>query len=115
MTPEARIKSVIDVMLSNGDTYWHKAIGSAYGKPGLDYDVAKKGFYAGIEAKSMPSKHPTPRQTIIMREIVASGSSLFLIDDKFGPDMRELAQWLMAPRARFVSTAATEWLNRKKL
>jgi hypothetical protein len=113
-TPEARIKKVIDVMLEASHAYWHKAIGSMYGKPALDYDVGKSGFHAVIEVKAAPSKHPTPRQTIVMREIVASGSSLFLIDEKRGPDILELAAWLVNPTPGFVSTAAKRWLTRSE-
>ncbi len=112
MTPEGKIKVAISRVLAEAGTYKHMAIGSPYGRITLDFDVSCQGLYAAIEAKGTPDDHPTPRQTVIMREIVAKGGCLFLIDSLDGPDMKELIQWVSSPTRKFVSTSAAAWLEK---
>ena len=112
MTPEARVKKAIDHVLVQGHAYYHKAVGTSYGKPCLDYDITKLGLYAAVEAKGSKSSHPTARQTMTMRAILSAGGSIFLIDYLYGADMRELELWLENPTPGFVSTSAKLWLEK---
>ena len=113
MTPEGKVKKLVDSLLKNHLSYKHKPVMNGMGERALDYHVCHVGLYAGIETKD-EGKNPTPQQTIIMRKVVAAGGSLFLIRGERCPDLIELHLWLKKPTVGFVSTAAAQWLKEKE-
>lgn len=112
MTPEGKVKKLVDSLLKNHGAYKHKPVQNGMGEPALDYHVGHQGYYASVETKA-EGENPMPRQTITMKKVVASGGSLFLIRGERCPDLIELHLWLKKPAAGFVSTAATQWLKEK--
>ncbi len=113
MTPEGKVKSAVDDALRKAGAYKHKPVMNGMGEPALDYHVCHRGIYASIETKDK-GKHPTPRQTRTMRNVIASGGSVFLIDSAESNDMAQLRGWLVYPIPGFVSLAALEWLAKNK-
>lgn len=114
MTPEGKVKAAVDDKLRRLKAYYHKPVMNGMGAPALDYHVGQHGYYAGIETKEK-GKHPTPRQTKTMRDLIAAGNSVFLIDQISGGDMEELVKWLTFPRPGFISTSAIDWLKRNAI
>jgi hypothetical protein len=111
-TPEGKVKSDVDKQLAAGGAYKHKPVMNGMGAPALDYHVCHRGFYAGIETKA-PGKHPTVRQIRTMREVLAAGGSLFLIDHGSSVDFAQLVGWMLNPVPGFISTSAKLAIARK--
>lgn len=99
MTPEGRVKALIDRTLNNykPDLWYHKPVQNGMGKPCLDYHGLFHGEYFGIEAKA-PGERPTPRQRITMDEIERAGGHTFVIDGDSG--VYALEKWLEQVRSR---------------
>ena len=110
MTPEGKIKARVDEVLKLWKAYKHKPVQNGMGTPALDYHVGHRGYYAAIETKAR-GKPPTVRQIRTMREVVAAGNSVFLIDHVDGMDMSELRGWLAYPTQRSISSTADRWLK----
>jgi hypothetical protein len=113
VTPEGKVKAAVDEVLKQAKAYKHKPVMNGMGAPALDYNVCHRGFYAAIETKAK-DKPPTPRQLRTMREIIAAGGTVFLIDDTDGADINQLRGWLVQPFPKFISILASEWLAKRK-
>jgi hypothetical protein len=113
MTPEGRVKSAVDKVITGAGAYKHKPVGNGMGAPALDYHVCHRGIYAGIETKARDKK-PTPRQIRTMKDMAAAGGALFLIDSDDGKDFAQFVGWLLNPIPGFVSNLAVRALNSKE-
>lgn len=113
MTPEGKVKSVVDKALVSGGAYKHKPVMNGMGAPALDYHVCHRGVYATIETKDQ-GKWPTPRQTRTMHDVVKAGGAVFLICGLDSPDIAQLQGWLLHPIPGFISQTARFWLANKE-
>jgi hypothetical protein len=111
MTPEGKVKKMIDNQLLAVGAYKHKPVQNGMGEPALDYHVCHRGFYVGIEAKA-PDGFATPRQIRTMQKIEAAGGSVFLVIGTEGDDMAQLIGWLMHPVPGFLSASAAGIVGR---
>ncbi len=114
MTPEGKVKLAVDKVLVSAKAYKHKPVMNGMGAPALDYHVCHRGVYAGIETKARDKK-PTVRQIRTMKDVVAAGGAVFLIDSDDGKDFSQLQGWLLQPIPGFVSNLAHRALNSKEL
>ncbi len=95
MTPEGRVKALIDrVLKEQHDTYYHKPVQNGMGAPTLDYVGCSAGRYFVVEAKA-PGKLPTARQNDTMAKVVAAGGVAFVVDGE--ESLYELRLWLADP------------------
>ena len=113
MTPEGKVKSAVDKVLTGAGAYKHKPVMNGMGAPALDYHVCHRGIYAAIETKA-PNGKPTPRQIKTMREVRDAGGSVFLINGIDYPDFAQLVGWLLNPVPGFLGVAARNWMNAKE-
>jgi hypothetical protein len=113
MTPEGRVKLAVDKVLVGAKAYKHKPVMNGMGAPALDYHVCHRGIYAAIETKARDKK-PTVRQVRTMKDIVAAGGAVFLVDSDDGKDFAQLQGWLLQPIPGFVSNLAHRALNSKE-
>lgn len=103
MTPEGKVKKLVDSALLHHQAYYLKPVQNGMGSPALDYHGSHQGLAFVIETKA-PGKEPTERQWATMRRISKSGASCFVIDGD-GPDLFDLKVWLEQPCASYWSTA----------
>lgn len=80
MTPEGKVKAEIREYLKSIGAYYVQPIGSGYGAASLDFFVCYRGRFIAIEAKR-PGGKPTPRQALIMQEVLEAGGYPLLVDD----------------------------------
>lgn len=63
----------------NAVGYYNMYVPSGYGEPRLDFDGCYKSYYFAIETKAK-GKEPTPRQSLIIRRIIAA-HGIYVWDD----------------------------------
>ena len=71
-TPEGKVKDRVKRLLKKYGCYWFMPVQSGYGAPTLDILVCCRGVFLAIETKA-PGKKPTPRQELIIQQIVSAG------------------------------------------
>jgi hypothetical protein len=80
-TPEAKVKDKIKKILKDNGVYYVMPIGSGYGKGGVpDFVCCYKGFFIGIEAKTVGNL-PTLLQHINLTEIINAGGVCVVINE----------------------------------
>ena len=109
MTPEGKVKNLIDKVLNEFQAYYLKPVQNGMGSPALDYHGSHRGLAFVIEAKA-PGKSPTDRQIATLRRISKSGASLFVIDGS-GPDLFDLRVWAQHPVTSYWSTTVHALLD----
>jgi hypothetical protein len=91
MTPEGRIKARVNRVFSHWDgIYKFMPVQHGFGMPTLDFLVAVKGKFLGIETKA-PGKKLTPRQEETAKQIREAGGTVLVIDSE---DMSALNAYL---------------------
>jgi hypothetical protein len=78
-TEEGKLKDRIKAHLDSIGAYRHMPVLSGYGNPALDFVCCIGGRFLSIETKA-PGKKPTPRQQLIMRQIIAADGTAFWVD-----------------------------------
>ena len=92
MTPEGKVKAMIDRLLDGReDTWFFKPVQSGYGKRALDYIGCTLGHFWAIEAKR-EGKEPTPFQRITANSIWNAGGKVFKISNEEG--VNAFSYWL---------------------
>lgn len=91
-TPEGKIKALVTKLLkAQANIYWFMPVQNGMGRATLDYVGWHHGLPFAVETKA-PGKKPTARQELTIREMVAAGARVFVIDGDEG--LRELEEWL---------------------
>ena len=91
-TPEGKVKAKISALLKTHEPalWYYMPVQNGMGKAVLDYIGFDHGRGFAIEAKA-PGEEPTDRQNTTIRDMVASGAKVFVIDG----DLTELEDWLI--------------------
>ena len=81
MTPEGRIKKMLDKMLKSKRGVWsYPPQAGAFGSAGIPDRIAcVRGHFVGIEAKADYSKKPTALQKKCMGDIERAGGKCFVV------------------------------------
>jgi hypothetical protein len=80
MTPEAKVKIRVKVLLALHNVYWHMPVQNGMGAPSLDFVCCHKGRYFAIETKA-GDKKATPRQQITINAIHRAGGPAFVVNE----------------------------------
>lgn len=81
MTPEAKVKKKVVVILKQYGAYFFYPVTGGYGRSGVpDIIVCHKGRFIGIECKSGKNK-PTPLQEQNLNAIQAAGGISLVINE----------------------------------
>lgn len=93
MTPEAKIKRQISMLLRNyhGSIYYLMPVAGGFGASGLDYVGFCCGLGFAIEAKR-PGGVPTDRQRGTIEAMERAGAKVFVIDGEEG--LEKLYLWI---------------------
>lgn len=84
MTPEGKVKAKVKRLLDHyRPRYEFWPVPYGYGASTLDCILCYRGQFIAIETKA-PGKKPTDRQKMIMRQMVAAGGAVFLVDGENG-------------------------------
>ena len=78
MTPEGKVKKEIKTWLKAQGAYFFMPVQTGYGASSLDFLCCIDGDFIGIETKA-PGKKPTPRQAIVMQDILAAGGDAYCV------------------------------------
>jgi hypothetical protein len=78
-TPEGRVKDMVKKVLVTHHAYYHMPVINGMGAPSLDFVCCHEGRYFAIETKA-PGKKLTPRQEGTVKNILAAGGQVFVID-----------------------------------
>jgi hypothetical protein len=82
MTPEGRIKKLLDTMLKTRKLWYFSPQGGAFGRSGVpDKIVCVRGHFVGVEVKANRHKLPTALQAQCMAKIEAAGGKCFVVYD----------------------------------
>jgi hypothetical protein len=97
MTPEGKVKAAIKRVLDvyKPMLYYEMPVPSGYGRSGLDFEGAIRGYAFSVEAKA-PGKKPTARQDIVIEQKRLAGISVWVVDNVNSPEIQNLANWLKA-------------------
>lgn len=106
MTPEGKVKAVVDKLLKEAGAYYLKPVQNGMGAPGLDYHGCHKGFAFAIETKAAGCK-PTARQLNTCRHMINAGATVFVIDG----DLTELFNWLHLPVPGYTNSLLKRYLS----
>lgn len=80
MTPEGKVKQKIKLIIKKYGVYT-PTMQNGYGSNGTSDSLnCVCGEFVAVEAKSDPTKKPTPLQQIYLRKIVEAGGYAFVID-----------------------------------
>ncbi len=91
MTPEAKVKAKIKVLLKIYDVYYAMPIGTGYGNSGVpDFLCCVRGRFLAIEAKAGKGK-TTALQDKNIKQIIASGGLAIVVNED---NMQELESLL---------------------
>jgi hypothetical protein len=82
-TPEGKIKDQVKKLLDEYPHYRFMPVPSGYGETTLDFLVCYKGRFLAIETKA-PGNVATPRQVMIIGEIIANGGHAVIVDGPAG-------------------------------
>lgn len=83
-TPEGEVKDRVRALFKKYRAYYHSPVQNGMGKPGLDFHCCVNGLAFFVEAKA-PGKHPTPRQQLTMRDMLAAGAKVFVVGEHLAP------------------------------
>lgn len=99
MTPEGKVKAGITKLLKRHAPYvfYDMPVPGGYGKSTLDYVGWVCGRAFAIEAKAK-GKLPTKRQETTIKEMMAAGAVVFVIDEVGAGQFLELQAFLEANR-----------------
>ena len=79
MTPEGKIKSMINKVLAKHGVWVFMPVPSGFQATSIDYFCCYKGRFITIEAKA-PGKKPTSRQEYVLGLIREHGGHTFVVD-----------------------------------
>lgn len=72
-TGEAKVKDDVKKYLDSIGAYYFMPVQTGYGASTLDFLVCWKGYFVGVECKSLTVKcEPSPRQTLVIKAIEES-------------------------------------------
>jgi hypothetical protein len=93
MTPEAKVKKHVKVVLKELYAYYAMPVTGGFGVSGVpDFLVCWRGLFFGIECKANGNK-PTALQEKNMREIRGAGGRTIVIDET---NVDQLGSWMRA-------------------
>lgn len=106
-TPESKVKNWVKKQLKPfGDQlYWEMPVPNGFGKSGLDFECVINGRAFSIETKALGGK-PTARQQMTIERKRRAGVKVFVIDDPYCDDARELMWFLNDNRIGGVNDVA---------
>lgn len=85
MTPEGKIKRLVDAELKRLGVWYFCPQAGPYGVRGIPDRIAiVKGLFVGIEVKADASKRLTPLQEKCRQDIVAAGGAYLRVHSKEG-------------------------------
>lgn len=116
-TPEAGVKRQIRAILATHEVYQRAPTTGGYGRSGqLDFTVCVRGYFLGIEAKSIHSKYghkgPTALQWKEIDEVHASDGIALSIDETNYDALQDILVCLGNGRVLAARTVARETLDR---
>lgn len=82
MTPEGKVKKACRAYLRRVGAYVFSPVQGGYGSATLDDLVCFKGHFIGIEYKAPGINAPSPRQEVIINQILAAGGTAAVINDE---------------------------------
>jgi len=83
MTPEGKIKRMLDAELKRLGVWYFCPQAGPYGSRGIpDRVVIVRGLFVGIECKASPTHKPTALQAKCMKDIESAGGMCFLVYDR---------------------------------
>lgn len=92
MTPEGKIKTMVDLVLkTSADIWYFKPVQTGYGARALDYIGTHRGVFFAVETKA-PGEKLTRFQKITAVNIVLAGGKVFIISHQDTVDV--LRRWL---------------------
>lgn len=111
-TPEGIVKDKVRKLLATFDVagkdgygrlYSHWPVQNGMGNPTLDCIGCYYGVYFAVETKA-PGKTPTPRQQLTIKQMLASGAAVFVIDGDEGVEQLrrglEMIKWAHADSSK---------------
>jgi len=110
MTPEGRVKKLVDVVLERVTTvlerydmelYIHKPVPTGYGKRNtLDFHLCLAGHLIVIECKA-PGEWLTPMQRHTCRTLYRAGATIFIVSTPEG--VAALERWFETNGSRYLA------------
>lgn len=93
MTPEGKVKRKVTALLKRyaPDLFYTMPVPCGYGTQMLDYFGCYRGHYFEIETKA-PTGKLTARQSLRIKQVIASGGSAFVVRDDH--TLGEFEKWL---------------------
>ena len=91
-TPESLVKAKVKAALKTlPAVFQHWPVMNGMGAPILDCIACVNGRYIAIECKAK-GKHPTPRQHMLIQQILEAGGRAFVVDDE--QSLNEVMDWI---------------------
>jgi len=88
MTPEGKIKRMLDAELKRLGVWYFCPQAGPYGSRGIpDRVVVVRGLFVGIECKAAPERKPTALQIKCMNDIIKAGGMYHLVFDRMSIDI----------------------------